>query len=324
MPMPETPLNVVLVEPEIPQNTGNIARTCLAAGARLHLVGPLGFSLDAGKLRRAGMDYWDQCDVRQWPDFASLRQSAPGGRFHLLTTKVRRAYWEAEFRPGDWLVFGRETRGLPASLLKEYPQECLTIPMMPGARSLNLATAAGLVLYEAVRQVTLRARLVFLALAFPCSVLAQSALPDPGPPAPVSSRIWSPQLPAGACHVLLRSILAVSLQDYDTVRDGATHRTLELSVETSGGQLLRFLWMGPAERGGPLPSEMEEKRREVEQAVQQLTGTAAEPPDRGRLRKEHPFTTHSRITEFRLPTASDVRTLYDDVLQRWSKSLPAD
>lgn len=146
-------LHVVLIEPEIPPNTGNIARLCLAAGARLHLVGPLGFSLDEKALRRAGMDYWHLCDVRQWTSFDELRLASPDARFYYLTTKTERCYWEAAFADGDHLVFGRETRGLPESLLAENPADCLTIPMDPAARSLNLATAAGIVLYEALRQV---------------------------------------------------------------------------------------------------------------------------------------------------------------------------
>jgi tRNA (cytidine/uridine-2'-O-)-methyltransferase len=145
-------LHVVLVEPEIPQNTGNIARTCLAAGARLHLVEPLGFEIDAAALRRAGMDYWEQCEVRRWESLAALRRAAGPARFRFLTTKATRPYWEAGFADGDYLVFGRETRGLPGSLLEAERAHLLTIPMEPGARSLNLATSVGIVLYEACRQ----------------------------------------------------------------------------------------------------------------------------------------------------------------------------
>ncbi|MBE2180709.1 MAG: tRNA (cytidine(34)-2'-O)-methyltransferase [Chthoniobacterales bacterium] len=146
-------LHVVLIEPEIPQNTGNVARTCLAAGARLHLVEPLGFTIDSTALRRAGMDYWEQCDVRRWPSFEALRtEAAPGARFHFLTTKSSRSYWDARFMDGDYLVFGRETRGLPESLLAVETERLLTIPMQPSARSLNLATSVGVVLYEACRQ----------------------------------------------------------------------------------------------------------------------------------------------------------------------------
>jgi tRNA (cytidine/uridine-2'-O-)-methyltransferase len=146
-------LHVVLVEPEIPPNTGNIARLCLAAGCRLHLVEPLGFSLDEKSLRRAGMDYWAEVDVRtwrSWPDFAA---QFPADRMWFLTTKASRSFWSASFRDGDGLVFGRETRGLPESLLAAHADRCLTIPMNPSARSLNLATSVGIVVYEALRQV---------------------------------------------------------------------------------------------------------------------------------------------------------------------------
>ena len=147
-------LHIVLIEPEIPPNTGNIARLCLAAGARLHLVEPLGFSLDDRALLRAGMDYWHEVDVRTWPDFSALRAAAePIARFFFFTTKTQRSYWNAAFNDGDHLVFGRETRGLPESLLAAHEPDCLTIPMAPGARSLNLATSAGIALYEAKRQI---------------------------------------------------------------------------------------------------------------------------------------------------------------------------
>ena len=146
-------LNVVLVEPEIPQNTGNIARTCLAAGARLHLIEPLGFDLDGAALRRAVMDYWEKCDVHRWPSLDTLRIAAGAGRFFYLTSKAMPPYWEARFSHGDYLVFGRETRGLPESLLEQEKARLWTIPMEPAARSLNLATSVGIVLYEACRQI---------------------------------------------------------------------------------------------------------------------------------------------------------------------------
>lgn len=146
-------LHVVLVEPEIPPNTGNIARLCLAAGARLHLVEPLGFSLDEKSLRRAGMDYWHLCDVKRWDSLAELQASEPGGRYFYFTTKASKVYWNEKFQDGDFLVFGRETRGLPESLLRENAEACLTIPMEPDARSLNLATSVGIALYEAKRQI---------------------------------------------------------------------------------------------------------------------------------------------------------------------------
>ena len=145
-------LHVVLVEPEIPPNTGNIARLCVAAGACLHLVEPLGFSLDDKFLRRAGMDYCSKCDVRLWPNFHNLRQKSDEARFFFLTKKRGRPYWDERFEEEDYLVFGRETKGLPESLLESNASHCLTIPMREEARSLNLATAAGIVVYEAVRQ----------------------------------------------------------------------------------------------------------------------------------------------------------------------------
>lgn len=147
--------HVVLVEPEIPPNTGSVARLCLAADAELHLVRPLGFSLDDRQLRRAGMDYWHEVKVTVWDDWSTFGQAKliPGARAFFLTTKTDRAYTDVAFQPDDLLVFGRETRGLPESLLgTQSPERLLTIPMAPAARSLNLATAVGIVLFEALRQ----------------------------------------------------------------------------------------------------------------------------------------------------------------------------
>ena len=144
--------NIVLVEPEIPPNTGNIARLCLATDSRLHLIKPLGFSIDDRTLRRAGLDYWKEVDVELWDSLEQLvRRQEASARFFFLTTKSDRAYYDVSFRAGDFLVFGRETKGLPESLLAAHPEELLTIPMR-GTRSLNLATAVGIVLFEAVRQ----------------------------------------------------------------------------------------------------------------------------------------------------------------------------
>jgi tRNA (cytidine/uridine-2'-O-)-methyltransferase len=144
--------NVVLIEPEIPPNTGNIGRLCLATRSRLHLVKPLGFSLGDRQLKRAGLDYWDEVDVRLWDSFAQLQASQkPRVRYFFLTTKSRRAYYDVKFQPGDFLIFGRETKGLPESLLANNIDNCITIPMH-GTRSLNLATAVAIVLFEAVRQ----------------------------------------------------------------------------------------------------------------------------------------------------------------------------
>jgi tRNA (cytidine/uridine-2'-O-)-methyltransferase len=148
-----TMFNVVLVEPEIPPNTGNIGRLCLATGSTLHLVKPLGFSIDDRTLKRAGLDYWKEVDVRLWDSFEELwRSRETNTRFFFLTTKSKRAYYDVTFLAGDFLVFGRETKGLPEPLLAAHPDDLLTIPMR-GTRSLNLATAVGIVLFEAVRQV---------------------------------------------------------------------------------------------------------------------------------------------------------------------------
>ena len=144
--------NVVLVEPEIPPNTGNIGRLCLATNSSLHLVKPLGFSLDDRELRRAGLDYWDEVRLQLWDSFNALqRAQSPVIRYFFLTTKTRRPYYRANFQKDDFLVFGRETKGLPDRLLAENVGSCITIPMH-GTRSLNLATAVAVVLFEAVRQ----------------------------------------------------------------------------------------------------------------------------------------------------------------------------
>jgi tRNA (cytidine/uridine-2'-O-)-methyltransferase len=149
--------NVVLVEPEIPPNTGNIGRLCLATDATLHLVHPLGFTLDERNLRRAGLDYWEHVRVLHHRDLAAFQNAlAPTDRIFFLSTKGSAPYWDATFHPGDWLIFGRETKGLPESLLAAHPDRVLTIPTEADVRSLNLATAVGIVLFEAVRQVKMR------------------------------------------------------------------------------------------------------------------------------------------------------------------------
>jgi tRNA (cytidine/uridine-2'-O-)-methyltransferase len=146
--------NIVLVEPEIPPNTGNIGRLCLATRSTLHLIRPLGFSTDDRTLRRAGLDYWTEVDVRYWNSLGELQAAqGPPARYFYLTTKCERPYHSVGFHPGDFLVFGRETKGLPESLLRTHLDELLTIPMQ-GTRSLNLATAVAIVLFEAVRQQT--------------------------------------------------------------------------------------------------------------------------------------------------------------------------
>ena len=146
-------IHVVLFQPEIPHNTGAIGRLVLGAGARLHLIRPFGFSLEDKHLKRAGLDYWAEVDVRVWDDWAAFRAGSGADRLWMLSTKGQGCYWEAPLAQGEdvWLVLGPETRGLPESMLAESGAEVLRIPMH-GTRSLNLATAAGIVLYEAVRQ----------------------------------------------------------------------------------------------------------------------------------------------------------------------------
>ena len=144
--------NVVLVEPEIPPNTGNVGRLCLATRSTLHLVRPFGFSLDDRQLRRAGLDYWKEVPLQLWDSFDALqRAQAVGTRYFFLTTKAQRPYYSVNFHDHDFLVFGRETKGLPENLLAANADNCITIPMH-GTRSLNLATAVAIVLFEAVRQ----------------------------------------------------------------------------------------------------------------------------------------------------------------------------
>lgn len=146
-------ISVALVEPEIPPNTGNIARLCAATNVPLHIVGVAGFRLDDRAVRRAGLDYWPEVNLNRHRDLAALAGTLPGARFLYLTTKTTRSYLDWRYAPDDCLVFGRETRGLPEELLRANSERCLTIPMPnPRVRSLNLATAVGIVLYEALRQ----------------------------------------------------------------------------------------------------------------------------------------------------------------------------
>ena len=146
-------LHIALVEPEIPPNTGNIARLCAATFTPLHIVGATGFRMDDRTLKRAGLDYWDEVELHRHIDLERLYQALPGSRFLYFTTKSDRPYTGWTFKYGDCLVFGRETRGLPEDVLKANADRCLTIPMPnPNVRSLNLANSAGIVLYEAYRQ----------------------------------------------------------------------------------------------------------------------------------------------------------------------------
>lgn len=144
--------NIVLVEPEIPQNTGNIARTCAATGCDLHLVKPLGFEISDKYLKRAGLDYWHLVHVHIYENLDELFAKYPNGRFYYFTTKARKRHSDAEYKAGDFLVFGKETKGLDEELLMSHPDECVRIPMIGEARSLNLSNAAAVAVYEALRQ----------------------------------------------------------------------------------------------------------------------------------------------------------------------------
>ncbi|MBI5694850.1 MAG: tRNA (cytidine(34)-2'-O)-methyltransferase [Nitrospirae bacterium] len=146
-------MNIVLHQPEIPGNTGNIARLCAATGTLLHLVGPLGFSLSDRYLKRAGLDYWPHVRLQTYDSLQDLYVRYPGGRFFYFSTKATRWFTKVEYRDDDFLVFGRETKGLPEDLLAANPDTSITIPMDGPVRSLNLSTAAGIALYEALRQV---------------------------------------------------------------------------------------------------------------------------------------------------------------------------
>jgi tRNA (cytidine/uridine-2'-O-)-methyltransferase len=146
-------LNIVLVEPEIPQNTGNIARTCAATGCRLHLVKPLGFSVDDKHLKRAGLDYWSLVDICYYDSFSELQSKYPQGLFYYSTTKGGKKHTEAVFKEDCFIVFGKETAGLPKPLLEDNQEFCIRVPMINDARSLNLANSVAIVVYEALRQI---------------------------------------------------------------------------------------------------------------------------------------------------------------------------
>lgn len=145
-------MHIVLYAPEIPQNTGNIARTCAATGSVLHLIEPLGFELSDKYLKRAGLDYWHLMELHVHPDFDTMMREYPDAVYHFATTKAPRGYHEAAYGPEDFLVFGCETKGLPESLLSRVYDRCIRIPMRAEARSLNLSNSVAIVLYEALRQ----------------------------------------------------------------------------------------------------------------------------------------------------------------------------
>ena len=144
--------HIVLVEPEIPQNAGNIARSCAATGTALHMIRPLGFEVTDKQLKRAGLDYWHLVNITYHDSFAELQAQHPGARFFYFTTKGRHRHSDVSFQDGDFLVFGKETKGLPEELLMQNEPNCLRIPMYGGARSLNLSNSVAIALYEALRQ----------------------------------------------------------------------------------------------------------------------------------------------------------------------------
>lgn len=145
-------INIVLYEPEIPYNTGNIGRTCMPAGARLHLIGPLGFSLSDKAIKRAGLDYWPRLDKKVYIDYQDFCEQNPGRKVWLATTKAHKIYTDVSFGPDDYIMFGPESRGIPEEILVDHEEDCIRIPMMEEERSLNLCNSAAIVLYEALRQ----------------------------------------------------------------------------------------------------------------------------------------------------------------------------
>lgn len=145
-------LNIVMVEPEIPPNTGNVARLCAATGAALHLVKPLGFSIDDKQLKRAGLDYWHLLDIYTYENFAEFEERNPVGTRYLATTKGGRSYTDISYEPGGYLLFGKETKGLAPEIIARYPETAVRLPMRADARSLNLSNSVAVVVYEVLRQ----------------------------------------------------------------------------------------------------------------------------------------------------------------------------
>lgn len=145
-------MNIVLHEPEIPANTGNIGRTCVATGTVLHLIEPLGFKLGEKEIRRAGLDYWQHLDVRVYKNFQEFLEKNPGAKIWMATTKAKHVYSEVSYGPHDFIMFGKESAGIPEEILVDYEETCVRIPMLDKIRSLNLSNAAAIVLYEALRQ----------------------------------------------------------------------------------------------------------------------------------------------------------------------------
>lgn len=145
-------LNIVLHEPEMPANTGNIGRTCVAAGARLHLIEPLGFSINDKMVKRAGLDYWDKLDVTVYDDFNDFCERNPGAKIYMATTKAHKTYTEVSYEPDCYIMFGKENAGIPEEILVDHEATCVRIPMIGDIRSLNLSNSVAIVLYEALRQ----------------------------------------------------------------------------------------------------------------------------------------------------------------------------
>ncbi len=145
-------MHIILHQPEIPANTGNIGRTCVATGTSLHLIEPLGFRLDEKSVKRAGMDYWPRLELYRYMNFREFEKRNPDARIWMATTKAKRAYTEVRFYPEDYIMFGKESAGIPEEILVEHEESCIRIPMLPAIRSLNLSNAVSIVLYEALRQ----------------------------------------------------------------------------------------------------------------------------------------------------------------------------
>ena len=145
-------MNIVLLEPEMPANTGNIGRTCVATNSRLHLIEPLGFKLNEKMLKRAGLDYWDKLDVTVYSDYQDFLDKNPGAKIYMATTKAQKVYTEPEYEPDCYIIFGKESAGIPEEILLDNQENCVRIPMWGDIRSLNLSNSVSIVLYEALRQ----------------------------------------------------------------------------------------------------------------------------------------------------------------------------
>nr|WP_314532410.1 tRNA (uridine(34)/cytosine(34)/5-carboxymethylaminomethyluridine(34)-2'-O)-methyltransferase TrmL [uncultured Fusobacterium sp.] len=145
-------MNIVLYQPEIPYNTGNIGRSCVLTNTKLHLIKPLGFSLDEKQIKRSGLDYWKLIDLKVWESFEEFLEANQGARLFYATTKTKQKYSDVKFEKNDFIMFGPESRGIPEDILKKNPERCITIPMIPMGRSLNLSNSAAIILYEALRQ----------------------------------------------------------------------------------------------------------------------------------------------------------------------------